>query len=82
MSDGSMCWRGVIAGRRIGHPQAVERIPDIPVMGLVKVALSSPGPARAAEGLVHVKFHRLRSVAVNNVGPEIVGKMTYAVAAA
>jgi len=51
-------------------------------MSLGEITLRSPSPARAAEGLVYIECQRLRSVAVVDIKPKVIGKMAYAVAAA
>ncbi len=70
------------AGHRGGHPDAVQGIPNIPLMSLGEITLRSPSPARAAKGLVYIECQRLRSVAVVDIKPKVIREMAYAVAAA
>jgi hypothetical protein len=72
----------VIAGHRGGHPDAVQGIPNIPLMSLGEITLRSPSPAGAAEDLVYIECQRLRSVAVVDMKPKVIREMAYAVAAA
>src|SRR5215469_8687545 len=46
----------IITGDRRRAPHPTRRVPDIPMMRVVEIALRAPSPARTAEGLVHVKF--------------------------
>lgn len=73
--------RKVVARHRSESPHAIQWVPDVPGMALVEVALTSPGPARAPEGLVNVKLEGLRTIPVIHIEPEIVGEMAHAIAA-
>jgi hypothetical protein len=46
---------------------SLQRIPDIPAVSIVEIALCAPGPAGSSEGLIDVKFQRLRCVPVVDV---------------
>src|SRR5215831_4246119 len=67
----------VIARNGGGHPLTVKGIPNVPLVSLIEVALAAPGPALPAERLVNIKFQRLRCVAMIDVNPQVVDKVTH-----
>jgi len=64
--------RKVRAGYICWHPHSARIIPDVPFLVRIEVTLRSPRPARSAEGLVYVKFQRLRRGTVIDVKVQMV----------
>src|SRR5438477_12584697 len=68
--------RKVIAGDGREFPDLIQRIPDIPKMAVVEVALCAPCPPTPSKSLVDVKLQGLRPISIINVEPQVVAKVS------
>ena len=57
-------------------------IPNIPLMGLVEIALRAPSPPSPSKGLIYVEFQRLRSIAVVDIEVKVISEVADAVSPA
>ena len=74
--------REMVAPDGNGHPDFVQRIPNIPLMSLIEIALRAPRPPRSSERLIHIELQGLWSISVVHVEIEVVRKVAYTIAAA
>src|ERR1700757_2567643 len=69
--------RKVVARNISAYPDPVRVIPDIPLGAIIEITLRPPSPSCPAEGLVHIEFEGLWSVADVDVEVHIQGKMAH-----
>src|SRR3954453_3323885 len=64
----------MLTGDRYFLPHFPQRIPNVPTMTVVEIALRAPSPTASSERLIHIEFQRLRPIALINVKPQIIRK--------